>query len=290
MNRSEWHSPTPKPLLAHLRLPALPEVALRVLQLMNNEHVQLHQLSDLISADAAFASEVLIIANSAAYSLRFPACSVVQAVAVLGANHLQGICLTVAVRSYLGKFLGNPLIRNLWRHNLACAAIAERIASAGFMDKDAAYTAGMLHDIGRLALAIIRPADYAALLHAHAGSAESILPAETDLFGFNHCQAGKHLVNRWKLPPEFDPVVSEHHDERCTDAWSMTELIKISCRMADTTGFPAFPGCEPTPFSELQNELPDRERKAFHWELAALSNYVTEKINILDPVNPAAPR
>ncbi len=283
MSRNEMKSDTPKPLLAFLRLPALPQVALRVLQLTNDENVQLHQLSDLISSDAAFASEVLIIANSAAYSPRFPACSVVQAVAVLGANRLQGICLTVAVRSYLGKSLGNPLIRNLWRHNLACASIAAQLAATGYIDKDAAYTAGMLHDIGRLAIAVIRPAEYVSLLRTHRGPGDSILQAETDLFGIDHCEAGKYLVGKWKLPPEFDSIVGNHHAQRRTDLWGVDELLKISCRMADTIGFPAFPGCQPERFADLQNELPDRERKAFCWELAALSKFVAEKISTLDP-------
>ncbi len=93
-----------------------------------------------------------------------------------------------------GQVVGNPLIRNLWRHNLACAAIAEQLATAGFMDKDTAYTAGVLHDIGRLALAVIRPAEYAALLRRHKGSGASILKEEAELFGTDHCQAGRHWL------------------------------------------------------------------------------------------------
>ena len=62
------------PSWAHLRLPPFPQVAIRVLTLTNNENVQLHQLSELISSDAAFASEVLTIANSVVYAPRFPAC------------------------------------------------------------------------------------------------------------------------------------------------------------------------------------------------------------------------
>lgn len=118
-----------RPPWAHLRLPPFPQVAIRVLQLTNNENVQLHQLSELISSDAAFASEVLTIANSLVYAPRFPACTILQAIAVLGANHLQGMCLTVGVRSYLGKSLNHPLIRNVWRHNLACAMIARDLAA-----------------------------------------------------------------------------------------------------------------------------------------------------------------
>lgn len=269
-----------RPPWGHLRLPPFPQVAIRVLQLINNEKVQLHQLSELISSDAAFASEVLTIANSLVYAPRFPACTILQAIAVMGANHLQGMCLTVGVRSYLGKSLTHPLIRGVWRHNLACAMIAEQLAAAGFMDKDTAYTSGVLHDIGRLALAVLRPTEYADLLSLHQGTGPSILPLETDLFGCDHCQAGKYLIADWKLPSEFDPIVSDHHTARRTDgAWSMAELVKISCRMADAAGFPAFPGCEITPFPELLEELPARERRSFHADLETLSNAVATRIN-----------
>ena len=78
------------PSWAHLRLPPFPQVALRVLQLANKENVPLQELSELISSDPAFASEVLTIANSLLYAPRFPASSVLQAIAVLGANNLQG--------------------------------------------------------------------------------------------------------------------------------------------------------------------------------------------------------
>jgi putative nucleotidyltransferase with HDIG domain len=272
-----------QPPWAHLRLPPFPQVAIRVLELTNDENVQMHQLSDLISSDAAFASEVLTIANSVVYAPRFPACTVLQAIAVLGATQLQGMCLTVGVRSYLGKALNHPLIRNVWRHNLACALIAERLAAAGFMDKDTAYTAGVLHDIGRLALAVIRPQEYATLLERHNGSAASILPLEAEQFGCDHCQAGSHLVSDWALPPDFDAIVSDHHIARRPDgAWSMTELIKVSCRLADAAGFAAFPGCAITPFSELRDELPERECAGFHADLESLTLEVTNKIEVIE--------
>jgi len=272
-----------RPPWAHLRLPPFPQVAIRVLQLINNERVQLHQLSDLISSDAAFASEVLTIANSMVYAPRFPAHTILQAIAVLGASHLQGMCLTVGVRSYLGKSLSNPVIRNVWRHNLACAMIAEQLASAGFMDKDTAYTSGVLHDLGRLALAVIKPKEYADLLAKHEGSGSSILPLEQALFGCDHCQAGGHLIHDWKLPSDFEPIVSDHHAPRRSDGvWSMAELIKVSCKLAYAAGFFAFPGCEITPFAELLEELPARERRSFHTELEPLVTEITTRVNAVE--------
>jgi putative nucleotidyltransferase with HDIG domain len=264
---------------AHLRLPPFPKIALRVLQLSHDENVQLHQLSELISSDAAFATEVLTIANSLVYAPRFPARTILQAIAVLGANHLEGMCLTVGIRSYLGKSLHHPLIRAVWRHNLACAMIAERLAYAGFMDKDSAYTAGMLHDIGRLAFAVLRPHEYASLLETQVGTPASILDLETEMFGCDHCQAGCNLVKEWELPFDFEAIVSNHHHPRRADGnWSMTELIKMSCKFADAAGFSAFAGCEVFMFRDLCEELPARERRAFPAELELLTAEVAGRI------------
>jgi HD-like signal output (HDOD) protein len=269
----------------HLRFPPFPQVALRVLRLANNENVPLHELCDLISSDPIFASEVLTIANSLLYAPRYPASGILQAIAVLGANHLQGMCLTVGMRAYLGKSLTYQSLRNLWRHNLACALIAEQIASAGFMDKDIAYTSGILHDIGRFALTVLRPKEYAALLADHNGNAESILESERALFGWDHCETAKQIMVDWRLPADYTFIVSEHHAPRLQDdSWSMAELIKVSCKMADSVGFAAFPGRVVTPFSDLLDELPARERKLFHREVGSLAREVANEINAVESV------
>jgi HD-like signal output (HDOD) protein len=245
--------------------------------------VQLHQLSELISSDPAFAAEVLSIANSLLYAPRFPSNSILQAIAILGINNLQGLCLTVGARTSLGKSLSLPSMRAIWRHDLACGLIAEQLAAAGFMDKDTAYTCGVLHDVGRLALAAVRPKEYSLLLGSHSGTPDSILRAEADLFGLDHCAVGSHLIADWKLPNDFEAVVADHHTPRSAEGiWGISELISVSCRMADTAGFPAFPGCETTPYPELLEELPPRERRLFHAELETLVVEVSSRIGAVE--------
>ena len=270
---------------AHLRLPPFPQVAIRVLQLAHDENVQLHQLCELISSDPAFASEVLTVANSVLYSPRYPSSSILQAIAVLGANTLQGMCITVGARAYLGKSMSHPSMRGLWRHNLACAIIAGRMASVGFLDKDTAYTSGILHDIGRIALAVIQPKEYGSLLGTHCGTPGSILEGERRLFGWDHCETGQQLIADWKLPSDFDAIVAEHHCAKRTDgAWGMAELVKVSCRMADAAGFPAFAGCETTPYPELLDEVPARERRLFCSNLETLAAEVANSIHAIESV------
>jgi hypothetical protein len=142
-----------------------------------------------------------------------------------------------------------------------------------------------MHDIGRLALAVVRPREYSLLLGAHSGSPSSILNAERELFGWDHCQAGRQLIIDWKLPAEFIPIVANHHAPReKDDPWNMADLINVSCRMADVAGFPAFPGCELTPFPELLNELPTRERQLFHASLEPLAAEIARKIAAVESV------
>jgi putative nucleotidyltransferase with HDIG domain len=270
---------------AHLRLPPFPQIAIRVLQSANNENVPMRQLSDLISSDPAFSSEVLTIANSVLYAPRFPVTSILQAIAVLGTNNLKGLCLTVGVRAYLGKSLSHPSLRAIWRHNLACGLVAEHLAASGLMDKDAAYTAGIMHDIGRLALVVIRPAEYAALLGRHAGSSSSLLKEEKDLFGFDHCQAGRNLIRDWKLPSDFEAIVARHHSyTEPGDTWQTADVINMSCRMADTVGFAAFPGCETVAFETLREALPPRERGLLSADVESLAFEVGSKINAVESV------
>ncbi|HEY1985956.1 MAG TPA: HDOD domain-containing protein [Terracidiphilus sp.] len=270
---------------SHLKMPPFPQVALKVLQLASNENVQLSKLGELISSDPAFASEVLTIANSMLYAPRYPIKSILQAVEVLGAGHLQGLCLTVGVRAYLGKWLGHPAMRTLWRHNMACALIAQQLASAGTMDRDIAYTAGVLHGIGMLALAVVRPQEYIHLLGTHIGTPASIQDRECAIFGIDHGQLGAQLVKQWKLPEDFEAVMSSSHTPRSNgECWGMEEIVSLSCRMADSAGYAAFPACHSTPFAELVEELPARERKLFHTDVETLSFEVSKKIGAVEAV------
>ena len=87
------------------------------------------------------------------------------------------------------------------------------------------------------------------------------------------------------MPPEFGPIVSEHHAPRQKDGhWSMVDLINVSCRMADTVGCPAFPGCDVTLYPDLMDELPERERRLFHPTVKTLSNEIARKIDSVESV------
>lgn len=268
---------------AHLRLPPFPQIALRVLELAGEENSSVQNLCELIATDPAFAGEVLTTANSILYAPRYPASGLMQAVTILGARALQGMCVTVAARAYMGKAMSLAPMRTLWLHNLACAIIAEDLAALGLIDKDVAYTAGILHDVGRVALAVVQPRDYADMLEAQRGPAASILPAERALFGIDHCDAGVQLVGDWRLPHELEPAIFDHHAPHPADGrWGVPELVKVSCRMADACGFPGFAGCEAEPYDQLLEQLPARERRLFPATADALTAEIGARIQAIE--------
>jgi putative nucleotidyltransferase with HDIG domain len=240
-------------------------------------------LVDLISTDAAFAGEVLTVANSALYAPRYPASSILQAVTVLGAQTLQGMCITVGVRAYLGRTMNEPAMQRMWRHNLACALIAEKFESLELGSRDTAFTAGILHDLGRMGLAVVRPKAYAELLDRYLGPPQEILGAERALFGQDHCETGKQLLTEWHLPAQFSAAISDHHAEvRRNGPWDLGELVKASCRMADAAGFPAFRGCDPASYASVLEDLPERERNLFSADADELSVSLAERIQAIE--------
>jgi HD-like signal output (HDOD) protein len=268
---------------AHFRFPPLPQIALKVLELVNDENASMRRFSDLISSDPAFSCEVLIVANSALLAQRHRVTSILQAIALLGTRTLKGLCLTVGVRAFLGKTMAYPSLRALWRHSLASALIAEQLAHPPAMDKGTAYTAGVVHEIGRFALAVLRPKEYAALLDQHRGSAISILASERALFGFDSRQAGQHLIADWRLPPEFETLLGpSDHVRHPNDPWGMEDLLHLSCLLADVAGFAAFPGCEVLPYADLMDATPLRERILFHADVERLTSDIASRINAIE--------
>jgi HD-like signal output (HDOD) protein len=268
---------------AHLRLPPFPEAALRALQLVNDENASMRHLSDLICADPALSCEVLIIANSALLAQRHHVTSIVQASVLLGTNTLKGVCLTVAVRAYLNGALRYPSLRAVWRHSLASALIAEQLAGAAAMDKGTAYTGGVVHEIGRFGLAVLRPMEYAALLEQHCGSAASILESERKLFGFDSHEAGEYLIAEWNLPAQFLSMLHSPDPVRHNgDPWQMHDVVQMSCHLADAAGFTEFPGCEVIPYAELLESIPVRERSLLNTDVTRLAFDIGSRIKAIE--------
>jgi putative nucleotidyltransferase with HDIG domain len=268
--------------LDSIEIPPFPAIAIKALQLISKDYSRLSELSNLICSDAAFSAEMLRIVNSPFFGLRTEVKGVLQATLLLGLERVKGLVLTIGMRAYLGEALKVPALRACWRHSLACAMIAEDLTKKSLEEKDVAYTAGIIHDIGRFGLAVAYPERYASFLARTVDGPAAVLERERELFGINHCEAGRSLVLRWNLPKEFVRVTSEHHQRATGGTFDLVAVVRASCMMADALGFEVVLPREPRNYKELLAELPERHRSLLSRDAEELSFRIAEKINSLE--------
>ena len=277
-------TPTPQDPLESLstlvNLPPFPLVALRALNVLSGTDGSLRELSDLIRRDPVFAAEILRLANSPLVAFSKEITSVLQASMLLGFRRLRRLIMTVGLRSYMDTSFTRAL-HACWRHSVATAMVAERIARWNSIDRDFAYTAGILHDIGRVALANINSRIYADLIDRVAAFPQcDMLKCEREAFGIDHCCAGRLLVMTWKLPEEFIDITSRHH-EPLTHQENATEVVRHSCILADALGFAAAPHKSVPTFEEVLAEFPESVRKHFPGN-EELASEIANEISVIE--------
>ena len=135
-----------------------------------------------------------------------------------------------------------PELQRCWRHSLATAVLAEELARVASLRPDQAYTAGLLHDLGRLALLAACPGRYTNLLRwmetdGPKDDSSYLLEYERQHFEIDHCEAGLALGRRWGLPDELCMIAGHHHEAVDIEEFDVANVARLSCALADTLGF-----------------------------------------------------
>jgi HD-like signal output (HDOD) protein len=235
-------------------LPPLNAIANQVLVATAKPDVNLKQLASVMECDPAFAADALLIANSSLFGFPSRIQVLSHALAVLGIDRIKALAVTVAMRSFVGK--RGPLLRQCWRHSAACAMIARVVSPIFGITGDTAYTLGLLHDIGRLGLLKSYPKEYSPVLSGSFEDMEQVLSAERALLRVDHGLAGAWLVKNWSFPTTFIQTCEHHHEPLDANDPELLQVVKVSCRIADASGFSPvhysdFPG-----YDEVIQSLP----------------------------------
>jgi putative nucleotidyltransferase with HDIG domain len=223
-------------LAALRRLPRLSAVAIQ-LQLVPHEDLEIDDAAETIRADAALSADVLRLANSPLFGLGQPANSILHAVVLLGLNRIVSFVITAALRSFGNPARGTAALRRCWRHGLACGLICEDLAEIAGLDSDIAYTAGLLHDIGRSGMLGVWTKRYAKLLDEATPEPLALLASERQELGITHVDAGACLLRDWRLPEVLVEVAQFHHDLTRAGAKDYVGMAHCGCAMADALGF-----------------------------------------------------
>jgi putative nucleotidyltransferase with HDIG domain len=218
-------------------LPPFHTIANQVLSLSADQDVDLPKLASVIERDPAFAAEVLFLANSPLFGFPSKMHAVRHAVTILGLDRIKALTVTVAMKAYLGT--ASPLVRQCWRHSAACAVIAEEISAPFGLPGDQAYTAALLHDIGRLGLLKSYAREVAPVLTAKYRDPADALLAERAAINVDHGLAGAWLVKTWAFPLAFAEVCEHHHGAFRPSDSPLLKAVKAACRIADAFGYAA---------------------------------------------------
>lgn len=257
-------------------VPVFAPVAIQLLNIVSQENVGLNKLAGLIRADPGMSLEVLRLANSPLFGARSEITGILHALAMLGLNRIKAMVMTVAVRDFLSPARNAAVFAPCWRHCLATAFLAEEIAAYGSQNRDSCYTAGLMHEVGQLALIAARPADYDAMVRT-CGQPDASLPEiERQWFGIDRYQLAARLADRWSLPPQFRAIVAGR-----TPQSGIGGLVHTACEMAAMMGFRVGAADETCDLASLPSLPPEMTARLPHVfdELVAT---IATKINTVE--------
>jgi putative nucleotidyltransferase with HDIG domain len=194
----------------------LPDVYLRITKLIDDPKSSAADIAKAIAQDPSFTIRLLRVANSALYRFPSKVDTVARAVTIIGTSQVCNLALSMSVASSFDGML-NELVSmaNFWRHSLLCALTSRHLSGlAGRCDRDAMFTAGLLHDIGELVIFNRLPeqARDALLLVLDSQDEIPVYLAERQVIGFDHSEVGGELAKLWNLPALLEECIAHHHD------------------------------------------------------------------------------
>lgn len=196
-------------------LPALPHVTHRVLTLTSDPKTTIAELADTITNDQVLTVKVLRMANSAYYGYARRIFSINEALIILGFSTVRNLVLAASVFNVMDQeFTGYILPKgDLWKHSMTTALLARLLAKkVGFEMNDKAFTAGLLHDIGKIILNTYMKESFAEVLSTVNAGNVAFSEAEQQILGFDHAMVGAKVAEKWNLPEELVEAIAKHHN------------------------------------------------------------------------------
>ncbi len=218
------------------RLPAMPQILLKLLELCQSEETGMAELAKLIANDAGMTTKILSVANSAAYHRGGAKVGLLQALNLLGSDMIKTLVISESVFQTFNGFphsASNDL-RGFWKHSLTAAVMAREIAKVmGYAHSEEAYLGGLLHDVGRLALLAAAPNEYS--FNFLALDSEELCAVEERSLQISHAEAGAWLIGRWNMDSFMADGILYHHEAatRVEGAHPLIRIVHLAHRLAN---------------------------------------------------------
>jgi putative nucleotidyltransferase with HDIG domain len=229
-------------------LPPVSHAALRLVSLLGQPLASNEDVVQVLRFDNVLTAKLLRACNSPALGLREPVASIDQAVLILGHNQILQMVLNLAFGTAMAVPLPGYAVAasELWRHSLITAAASEAaiVSGVGFdADPAVAFTAGLLHDIGKLVLNEVLTVEAQFSIRQLISSAgRSRVEAEQEVTGTDHAEVGACLLTDWRLPEDIIEAVAHHHRPAVQPRLRLSALVHLANCVAHLAG--SAPGWE----------------------------------------------
>ncbi len=217
------------------RLPPLSPTLNRLLATLSHDEVSFAKISDLIEKDPVLAGNILGLVNSALYGLRGKVNSVRHAVSMLGIDKLRNTALSMSITKMWTRLKTPPdwSMTSFNRHALAVAILGDLLCQESNVDyPEGAFVAGLLHDLGKLLIAVGLPLEYEAVQKLRAGGEHSATKCERKTLGFTHADLSAEAIQAWNLPERIETAARFHHNPEADPSCQGTDALALSYAVA----------------------------------------------------------
>jgi putative nucleotidyltransferase with HDIG domain len=218
-------------ILKIANLPSQPGLYNQLVAELNKPEVDLEYVASVISQDISMTAKILQLVNSAYFGLAREVKEVSQAVFYLGVETIRDLSFSIHLFSQFDQnLIERSGLANLWDHSLRVASCSRAIVASTIGDKKAiagAFTAGLLHDIGKLILGTTSPAFYGSLLAQNIEDPLQYLVREKSEFGSTHADIGAYLLGSWGLPRDIIKAVLSHHSFKTLDSNNFSTCLAV---------------------------------------------------------------
>ena len=213
------------------RLPAMPQILVKLIEHLQADDLGMPELAALISKDAGMTGKLLAVANSSAYHRNGRTVNLEQSLVSLGTDMIKTLVISDSVFQTFNSFphSGSIDLRAFWKNSLSAAVLAREAARAlDYPHHEEAYLAGLLHNVGRLALLATAPKEYG--FNFTARDDEDLCAVEQRTLQITHAEAGAWLIERWQLDSFLADAVLYHHEpsDRLESAHPLIRAVRLA--------------------------------------------------------------
>jgi HD-like signal output (HDOD) protein len=196
------------------RLPKLSPMITQLLAQLSRRNCEIHELVETVERDPMLSGQILRLANSAIFGRLRPVSSVRHAVAMIGTSALRKFALGSSISNLFSRtrMAKNFSVRRFNVHSVATATLLEMLSEElSFESSQDAFLAGLLHDVGKLLIAVSLPRQYDDILALIAVNGATLIEAERDVLGVDHAELSSLAISRWELSEAIQSAACHHH-------------------------------------------------------------------------------